>query len=52
MRGRAKVRNDRLLKLHMSEVPERAQALAPAGVKGFEPLVYGAVIIFRAREEG
>jgi ubiquinone/menaquinone biosynthesis C-methylase UbiE/uncharacterized protein YbaR (Trm112 family) len=50
MRRRAEARNDMLLKLHMFEVPELEQTLAQAGFEGFEPLVYGGVIIFRARK--
>ena len=50
MRRRAEARNDKLLKLHMFEVPELEQALAQAGFEGFEPQVYGGVIIFRARK--
>lgn len=50
MRRRAEARNDKLLKLHFFEVPELAGALAWAGFEGFEPLVYGGVIIFRARK--
>ena len=50
MRRRAEARNDKLLKLHFFEVPELAGALAQAGFEGFEPLVYGGVIIFRARK--
>ncbi len=48
IRRRAEARNDKLFKLHMFQVPELEQALAQAGVEGFEPLVYGGVIIFRA----
>ena len=51
MRRRAEARNDKLLKLHMFEVPELEQALAQAGFGGYEPQVYGGVIIFRARKE-
>ena len=50
LRRRAEARNDKLLELHMFEVPELEQALAQAGFEGFEPLVYGGVIIFRARK--
>jgi ubiquinone/menaquinone biosynthesis C-methylase UbiE len=50
MRRRAEARNDKLLKLHMFEVPELEQALTQAGFEGYEPQVYGGVIIFRARE--
>jgi hypothetical protein len=42
--------NDKLPKLHKFEVPELEQALTQAGFEGFEPLVYGEVIIFRARK--
>jgi hypothetical protein len=34
----------------MFEVPELEKALAQAGFEGFEPQVYGGVIIFRARK--
>jgi len=50
MRRRAEARNDKLVKLHFFEVPELEQALAQAGFEGFEPRVYGGVIIFRARK--
>ncbi len=50
MRRRAEARNDKLLKLHMFEVTELEHALAQAGFEGFEPHVYGGVIIFRARK--
>jgi ubiquinone/menaquinone biosynthesis C-methylase UbiE len=50
MRRRAEARNDKLLKLHMFEVPELEQDLAQAEFEGFEPLVYGGVIIFKARK--
>ncbi len=50
LRRRAEARNDKLLKLHMFEVPELEQATAQAGFEGFEPFVYGGVIIFRARK--
>jgi ubiquinone/menaquinone biosynthesis C-methylase UbiE len=50
LRRRAEARNDKLLKLHMFEVPELEQALAQAGFAGFETLVYGGVIIFRTRK--
>jgi ubiquinone/menaquinone biosynthesis C-methylase UbiE len=48
MRRRAEARNDKLLKLHFFEVPELEQALTQAGFDGFEPLIYGGIIIFRA----
>ena len=48
MRRRAEARNDKLLKLHMFELPELEQALAQAGFAGFEAHIYGGVIIFRA----
>ncbi|MGE5603385.1 MAG: class I SAM-dependent methyltransferase [Nitrososphaerales archaeon] len=50
LRRRAEARNEKLLKLHMFEVPELQQALARAGFEGFEPLIYGGVIILRARK--
>jgi ubiquinone/menaquinone biosynthesis C-methylase UbiE len=50
MRRRAEARNDKLLKLHMFEVPELEQALAQVGFEGYEPQVYGGVIIFKARK--
>ena len=50
MRRRAEARNDKLLKLHLFEVVELEEVLAQAGFEGFEPLVYGGVIIFRARK--
>lgn len=50
LRRWAEARNDKLLKLHMFEVPELEQALAQAGFEGFEPLIYGGVIIFRTRK--
>lgn len=50
MRRRAEARNDKLLKLHMFEVPELEQALTQAGFEGYEPQVYGGVIIFKARK--
>ncbi len=50
MRRRAEARNDKLLKLHMFEVPELEQDLAQAGFEGYEPQVYGGVIIFKARK--
>lgn len=50
MRRNAEARNDKLLKLHFFEVPELEQATAQAGFSGFEPLVYGGIIIFRARK--
>jgi SAM-dependent methyltransferase len=50
MRRRAEARNDRLLKLHMFEVPELEQALTQSGFEGYEPQVYGGVIIFKARK--
>jgi ubiquinone/menaquinone biosynthesis C-methylase UbiE/uncharacterized protein YbaR (Trm112 family) len=50
LRRRAEARNDKLLKLHFFETPELEQALAQAGFEDFEPLVYGGVIIFRARK--
>jgi ubiquinone/menaquinone biosynthesis C-methylase UbiE len=50
MRRRAEARNDKLLKLHIFQVPELEQALAQAGFTGLQPLVYGGVIIFRARK--
>ncbi len=50
MRRRAEERNDKLLKLHMFEVPELEEDLAEAGFECFEPFVYGGVIIFRARK--
>jgi ubiquinone/menaquinone biosynthesis C-methylase UbiE len=49
MRRRAEARNDKLLKLHMFEVPELEHALAQAGFECFEPSVYDGIIIFRAR---
>jgi hypothetical protein len=49
-RRRAEMHNDKLPKLHKFEVPELEQALTQAGFEGFEPLVYGEVIIFRARK--
>ena len=51
MRRRAEARNDKLLKLHMFEVPELEQALTQAGFEGYEPQVYGGVIIFKAWKE-
>ncbi len=50
MRRRAEARNGKLFKLHMFEVPELEQALAQAGFEGFQPSIYGGVIIFRARK--
>ncbi len=50
LRRRAEARNAKLLKLHMFEVTELEQALAQAGFEGFEPLIHGGVIIFRARK--
>ena len=50
MRRRAEARNDKLLKLHMFEVPELEQDLAQAGFESYEPKVYGGVIILRARK--
>jgi SAM-dependent methyltransferase len=50
LRRRAEARNDKLVKLHMFEVPELEGALAQAGFAGFEPWIYGGVIIFRARK--
>ncbi len=50
LRRLAEARNDKLFKLHVFEVPELEQDLAQAGFEGFEPLVYGGVIIFRARK--
>lgn len=50
MRRRAEARNDKLLKLHMFEAPELEQALTQAGFEGYEPQVYGGVIIFKARK--
>jgi len=50
MRRRAEARNDKLLKLHRFKVPELEQDLAQAGFEGYEPLVYGGVIIFKARK--
>ncbi len=45
MRRRAKARSDKLLKLHMLEVPELEQALAQAGLEGFEPRVDGGEVL-------
>jgi len=50
LRRRAEARNDKLVKLHFFEIPELEQALAQAGFEGFEPCVYGGVIIFRTRK--
>ncbi len=50
MRRRAEARNDKLLKLHMFEVPELEQDLTQAGFESYEPHVYGGVIIFGARK--
>ena len=50
LRHRAEARNDKLVKLHMFEVAELEGALAQAGFEGFEPLIYGGIIIFRARK--
>ncbi len=50
LRRRAEARNDKLVKLHFFEVPELEGMLAQAGFEGFEPLVYGGVVIFRARK--
>jgi SAM-dependent methyltransferase len=50
MRQRAEARNDQLVKLHFFEEPELVQALAQAGLGGFEPHVRGGIIIFRARK--
>ncbi len=50
LRRRAEARSDKLVKLHMFEVPELEGALAQAGFAGFEPLIYGGVIIFRTRK--
>jgi ubiquinone/menaquinone biosynthesis C-methylase UbiE/uncharacterized protein YbaR (Trm112 family) len=48
MRRRAEARNDKLLKLHMFESPELEQYLVQAGFEGYEPQVYGGVILFKA----
>lgn len=50
LRRRAEARNDKLLKLHMFQVPELEQALDQSGFECFEPYVYGGVIIFKARK--
>ena len=50
MRRRAEARNDKLLKLHIFEVPELEQDLAQAGFESYEPQVYGGIVIFRARK--
>ncbi len=50
MRHRAEARDDKLLKLHMFQVPELEEDLAQAGFEGYEPQVYGGIIIFRARK--
>jgi ubiquinone/menaquinone biosynthesis C-methylase UbiE/uncharacterized protein YbaR (Trm112 family) len=50
IRRSAEARNDKLVKLHFFEVPELEQDLAQAGFEGFEPHIYGGVIIFRARK--
>ena len=51
MRRRAEARNDKLLKLHMFEVPELEQDLAEAGFERLKPLEHGGVIIFKARKK-
>lgn len=48
-RRQAEARNDKMVKLHFFEIPELEQALEQAGFQGFEPLVYGGIIIFRTR---
>jgi ubiquinone/menaquinone biosynthesis C-methylase UbiE/uncharacterized protein YbaR (Trm112 family) len=50
MRRRAERRNNQRVKLHFFEVPELEQALDQAGFAGFEPHIYGGVIIFRTRK--
>lgn len=51
MRRRAEARNDKLLKLHMFEVPELEQDLTQAGFEDYAPQVYGGIIIFKARKK-
>lgn len=51
MRRRAEARNPKMLKLHFFEVDELEQALMQAGFEKYEPLIYGGIIIFRARKE-
>lgn len=51
MRRRAETRNPQMLKLHFFEIDELGSALRQAGFEGYEPQVYGGIIIFRARKE-
>jgi ubiquinone/menaquinone biosynthesis C-methylase UbiE len=50
MRRRAEARIEELVKMHLFEVGELELALTEAGFTGFEPRIYGGVIIFRARK--
>lgn len=47
MRRRVEARDPSRLKLHIFQVAELEQDLTQAGFEGFEPLVYGGVIIFK-----
>jgi len=48
MRRRAEARNLKMLKLHFFEIDELGWALRQAGFEGYEPQVYGGIIIFKA----